>query len=124
MTGFPEALITSFGYRYGPPTGGEGARSVIDLRTHFKRNPHSVKELRDLTGLDPRVGLYLCEGPGFARAYQDLVNKVIRILEKNTKTGIWLGCHGGQHRSVYLAERLGKDLGIEVHHRDLGKLGK
>lgn len=105
--------IVSFGHRYGVPRDDHGM--VIDVRKHFSVNPWSEWSLRTLTGLDPHVGAYLVQHtPQFSEKYQILKDQV-----RQFPGPCYLGCTGGQHRSVYLAQRLSDELQIPVTHRDL-----
>jgi len=119
-------FVTSFSYRNGLP---RDADLVFDVR--FLENPHYVAALRPLTGLDPAIGAYVEADPGFAPFFERLVALLLPLLPRYDREGksyltIAIGCTGGQHRSVYVAERLagwlrdqGKPVG-PVGHRDLG----
>lgn len=114
--------IGSFGYKFGAP---ETTDPRIDVRAAIA-NPHSVPRLRDLSGTDPRVVAWLLTTPGFHNKYLKLRVQAERAMDyamTETPGGqtLWVGCHGGKHRSVYIADRLGRDLGLPVEHRDLGK---
>ena len=118
--------VTSFSYRHGLP---RDADIVFDVR--FLRNPHYVPALKPLTGLDPEVGAYVAadeDFPGFFRKLCALVEPLLPRFEREGKSYLTLaiGCTGGRHRSVYLAERLAAWLGergraVSVHHRDLDR---
>jgi RNase adapter protein RapZ len=122
-------FVTSFSYRNGLP---RDADLVFDVR--FLENPHYVAALRPLTGLDPAIGAYLEADPGFAPFFERLVALLDPLLPRYDREGksyltIAIGCTGGQHRSVYVAERLagwlrdqGKPVG-PVGHRDLAHRG-
>src|SRR5207302_1798611 len=96
----------------------------------FLENPHYVPALRPLSGLDPAVGTYIAADPGFAPFLDRLTALLVPLLPRYDREGksyltIAIGCTGGQHRSVYAAERLaawlraqGKPVGA-VGHRDL-----
>lgn len=117
-------LITSFSYRYGLP---READLVFDVR--FLANPHYDPALKDLTGLDAQVGDYIASDEDFATFLNGLKAMFSVLLPRYEKEGksyltIAVGCTGGRHRSVYVAERLGKMLesdGRRVHltHRDI-----
>jgi UPF0042 nucleotide-binding protein len=117
-------LITSFSYRYGLP---READLVFDAR--FLANPHYDPALRDMTGLDKPVGEFIARDGDFATFLDGLSAMLSVLLPRYEKEGksyltIAVGCTGGRHRSVYVAERLGKMLesdGRRVHltHRDI-----
>jgi len=116
-----DGKIVSFGWRWGaiPP----GADAIIDVRERFPRNPWRLKKLRDLTGKDAPVIEDILEASYFSYAYEQLLADVSRLFEKDTDRTVLIGCTGGRHRSVYLADRLGRDLRIPVEHRDLNRHG-
>ena len=105
-------LIISFGFRFGKPR--EPGALVIDVREcGFGRNPYHDPALRGLRGDDPRVALDVEQTPGFDVTYAALKARVAAY-----PGDVYLGCTGGHHRSVYLADRLGRELGVPVAHRD------
>lgn len=99
-------FVTSFSYGRGLP---RAADLVVDAR--FLRNPHYVEGLRPLTGVDPGVGAYVRDDPAFEPFFLGLTQWLGPLLPlyegqgKNYLT-IAVGCTGGRHRSVYVAERL------------------
>jgi UPF0042 nucleotide-binding protein len=122
----PRMVITvvSFGYRHGLP---QGADVVMDVR--FLPNPHFVPGLRDQDGLDPEVARWVVEGPGEGRAFLDrfgaLLDDIVPRYAEEGKAFLTLaiGCTGGRHRSVALAEALGERLRAQgwdpmIVHRD------
>ncbi|WP_019926975.1 RNase adapter RapZ [Nocardia sp. BMG111209] len=132
--GTPTALqltIQSFGFKYGVPLDAD---MVFDVR--FLPNPHWVPELRELTGQDAVVSEYVLSRPGAddylrtCRHLIDLTTDGYRQEGKRYMT-VAVGCTGGKHRSVALAEALGELLGaagdaapadvVRVVHRDLGR---
>jgi len=104
--------ITSFGFRYGKPV--EKGAMIIDVRTHFKRNPYHDPTLRHLRGTDAAVATDILQTPNFAESYYRLFRMVATF-----NGPVYLGCTGGHHRSVYLAERIGRELNVPVSHRDI-----
>lgn len=116
--------IQSFSYKRGAP---READMVIDCR--FLRNPHWDDALRPRDGRDPAVDAHVAEDPLFAPFFEKLSELVVMLLpaykdEGKAYFGIGLGCTGGRHRSVALAERLARRLGSEgwrvnVRHREL-----
>jgi UPF0042 nucleotide-binding protein len=114
----------SFGYRHGVP---EEADLVFDVR--FLPNPHFVPEFRPLTGKDPRVAKYIRSFPQtkeFIRRISDLLIYLLPhyIHEGKSYLTIGFGCTGGQHRSVMIAEEVGKRLRqagyrMKIGHRDI-----
>lgn len=117
-------FLTSFGFRHGVP---RDADLVFDVR--FLKNPHYVESMRDLTGLDADVAGYIAEDPAlepFIQRLEDFLAPLLPLYEAEGKSylTIAVGCTGGQHRSVYVAERLKAylaDIGLEpdVRHRDI-----
>jgi RNase adapter protein RapZ len=121
-----QTSIVSFGYKHGLPLDVD---LVFDCR--FLPNPHWVDGLRPLTGLDDPVQQYVASQPEtgeFLKRLDDLLELLLPAFVKEGKSylSIGVGCTGGRHRSVYLAEKLGAILrkrGFQpmVQHRDLGK---
>lgn len=118
--------VVSFGYKYGLPVDAD---LVVDCR--FLPNPHWIPELKDLTGLDAPVRDYVLDQAG-AKEFIDSYSEVLRLLadgyEREGKHYVTLavGCTGGKHRSVTMAEQLGARLreegwDVQVSHRDLGR---
>jgi UPF0042 nucleotide-binding protein len=116
----------SFGYRHGVP---EEADLVFDVR--FLPNPHFVPEFRPLTGRHPRVAKYIRSFPQtkeFIHRISDLLVYLLPhyIHEGKSYLTISFGCTGGQHRSVLIAEEVGKRLHkagyrMKIAHRDMPK---
>ena len=116
--------VSSFSYRQGVP---READLVFDVR--FLRNPHYVPQLRPHTGLDEDVGNYILSDLGFNEFYTALTGLLNILLPRYEQEGksyltIAVGCTGGRHRSVFVAERLARWLrenGSEVGvvHRDI-----
>ncbi len=113
----------SFGFRRGVP---EDSDLVFDVR--FLPNPHFVPEFRPLTGRDPRVAKYIRSFPQ-TREFISRISKLLIYLlphyvhEGKSYLTISFGCTGGQHRSVMMAEEVGKHLRkagyrVKVVHRD------
>jgi UPF0042 nucleotide-binding protein len=120
------ATVVSFGYKYGLPVDAD---LVVDCR--FLPNPHWVPDLRPRTGQDPLVRDYVLSQPG-AKEFLDRYSEVLAILmpgyraEGKRYLSLAVGCTGGKHRSVAMAEQLAQrltDLGVDVQvsHRDLGR---
>lgn len=117
------ATVMSFSFRKGLP---READLVFDVR--FLRNPHYVPELRPLSGMDRDVARYIEEDP----ALDDVMGRLDELLldlvpryaaEGKTYLTIAIGCTGGQHRSVFVAERLadvleGAGHAVTRRHRD------
>ena len=121
-----EVNLVSFGYKYGLPLDAD---IVFDLR--FLPNPFWVDELRDLRGDDPRVKEYVL-GQEESRSFLEMVQSLFLFMkDKFIREGrryvtIAMGCTGGRHRSVVLAEELalrlrGDDLEVSVRHRDVDR---
>ncbi len=116
--------VTSFGYKYGVPAEAD---LVFDAR--FLPNPNFVPSLKPLTGGDPRVVRYMRRQPEtarFLRRLDDFLGYVIPRYEKEGKSylTIGVGCTGGRHRSVMIANAVaaglaGKGYHVRVRHRDV-----
>lgn len=123
-TGSMSILVQSFGYKRGVPADAD---LVFDVR--MLPNPHWVKELRLKTGLDHEVREFLEDQPMTSELYDDIRGYLDRWLPRyrdgnRSYMNIALGCTGGQHRSVYLANRLYQHYrqqypAIHVRHREL-----
>lgn len=120
------ATVMSFGFKYGVPIDAD---IIADAR--FLPNPYWVPELRDQTGLDADVNDFVVDMPEakeFLRRYASLIDLVAEgyLREGKRYVTVAVGCTGGKHRSVAVAENLGARLviaGVEnyVVHRDLGR---
>jgi len=118
--------IVSFGYKYGLPVDAD---LVADCR--FLPNPHWIAELAPMTGKDEPAREYILSRPGaqdFLRHYAELLRVVLPGYEREGKRFVTLavGCTGGKHRSVAMADELAAriaDAGadVQVVHRDLGR---
>ena len=116
--------LVSFGFKYGIPGDCD---FVMDART--LPNPYWVGELRDLTGLDRPVMDYLDAETSVERMLGDLEAFILARIEDHKRASrryltVGIGCTGGQHRSVYLVERLrlrlaGKVTGLTHRHSSL-----
>jgi UPF0042 nucleotide-binding protein len=116
----------SFGFKHGVP---DDADLLFDVR--FLPNPHFVPEFRPLTGRDPKVAKYIRSFPQ-TREFIDRISELLVYLlphyvhEGKSYLTISFGCTGGQHRSVMIAEDVGKRLRkagyrVKVEHRDSPK---
>jgi len=116
--------IRSFGFKHGTP---RDADLLFDVR--FLPNPHWVPELKPLRGTDPDVADYVLSNPDAAE-FVDRIDQLIDFLlpryeaEGKSYVSIGIGCTGGHHRSVAIAEELGRRLekrGVRaaVRHRDV-----
>jgi RNase adapter protein RapZ len=120
------ATVMSFGFKYGLPVDAD---LVLDVR--FLPNPHWIPELRPRTGLDPEVSAYVLAQTG-AKELLESYGETLRIItagyrrEGKRYVTLAVGCTGGKHRSVAMAEqfaaRLNSD-GVDttVVHRDVGR---
>jgi len=117
-------LLMSFGFKHGVPRDVD---FVFDVRC--LPNPYWQTELRPLTGRDRPVAEFLETSPGVEQMFNDLsgfFDRWIPAFEADARSylTIAVGCTGGQHRSVYMAERLGKhlagrDVSTLLRHREL-----
>jgi UPF0042 nucleotide-binding protein len=127
-TGGLRVFVTSFAYRHGIP---RDADLIFDVR--FLDNPHYFPELRQLTGHHPEVAAHIERDPDLAPFLAGLWRLLEPLLPRYEQEGktyltIAIGCTGGRHRSVYVAERLAAQLGaagrrVELAHRDLVRSG-
>ena len=118
--------VVSFGYKYGLPLDVD---LVFDCR--FLPNPFWIEELRPVTGLDAPVREYVLSQPetkDFLEKVDGLLTGILPSFEREGKSylTIALGCTGGRHRSVVLAEALGERFGehghpVSVFHRDVDR---
>ncbi len=120
--------VQSFSYKRGLP---RGADFVFDCR--FLRNPHWVPDLRALDGTDAPVQAYVSGDPRFETFFEHVRGLCLFVLPAAQAEGksyltLALGCTGGRHRSVTLAERLSRTLAqagwqVSVRHRELDRAG-
>ncbi len=119
--------VTSFGFKYGIPLDAD---LVFDVR--FLPNPYYFAEMRELTGNDSAVSEYVMQFPQAVK-FLDMLTEMLRFLipnyisEGKTQLVIAVGCTGGRHRSVTIANALYRRLehesgfGIRIEHRDIDK---
>ncbi|HZU89636.1 MAG TPA: RNase adapter RapZ [Stellaceae bacterium] len=121
-------FVTSFACRHGVPREAD-----LVFAVRFLDNPHYGAALRPLCGLDPPVAAHIARDaefkPFFARLWR-LLRPLLPRYEREGKAypTIAIGCTGGRHRSVFVAERLAaqlrsEGLPVEVAHRDLSASG-
>lgn len=120
----PTLSVMSFGFSRGLP---RSADLVFDMR--FLRNPHWVSELRAGTGLDGPVVEYICGDPAYADAVDRIEDLLVTLLPRYAAGGkpyltVAIGCTGGRHRSVHVADRIAERLrragfSPRIFHRDL-----
>ena len=122
--------IMSFGFKYGIPVEAD-----LMFDTRFLPNPHFVPELRPKTGLDPDVADYVLERVESRELLGELEHLLIPLLPRYAKEGkvvltVAIGCTGGRHRSVAIAESLAKRVReggapgeVHVTHRDIERGG-
>lgn len=116
----------SFGFKYGMPTEAD---LVFDVRC--LPNPYYVEELRNLNGLDEPVGAYVMkweQTQGFIKRLLDLIDYMMPLYcsEGKSQLVIAVGCTGGHHRSVAIAQLLydhliAQGMHASVNHRDIQK---
>jgi UPF0042 nucleotide-binding protein len=118
--------VLSFGYKFGVPIDAD---FVLDAR--FLPNPYFVEPLKALPGTDPQVAAYVTEGTEAAWFLDTIVGMLARLVPQYLRDGrtyltVAIGCTGGRHRSVALAEALARRLPVqpvEVRHRDIDRGG-
>lgn len=118
--------VEAFGFKYGLPLDAD---LVFDVR--FLKNPHYIDELRPFDGRDKKIDSYVMSDPASGPYLDKLFGLIEFSLPRYIEEGkayltIAIGCTGGQHRSVAIAERLaefirGRGYSVLVHHRDLAK---
>lgn len=118
--------VMSFGFKYGLPLDAD---NVVDVR--FLPNPYWVTELRHLTGKDEPVSTFVLEKVGggpFVQRYSELILSILDGYTKELKPFVTfaIGCTGGKHRSVAVAEAISEALresgrNVRTIHRDLGR---
>lgn len=122
--------ILSFGFKHGIPIDAD---LMFDVR--YLPNPHFVPELRSRTGLDPEVAAYVLDRPEGQELLTELERLLTPLLPRYAREGkvvltVAIGCTGGKHRSVAIAEALGKRIAeggapgdVIVSHRDIERGG-
>lgn len=119
--------VVSFGFKYGIPTDSD---LVFDVR--FLPNPYYIEELKPLNGNDELVQKYVMKFPQSVEFLEKLVDMISYLIPYYIEEGknqlvISIGCTGGKHRSVTLANKLfqqlqeRKDFGVRIEHRDIAK---
>ncbi len=119
--------VQSFGFKYGIPADSD---LVVDVR--FLPNPFYVESIRGLTGKDQPIIDFVMSCPGsgqFISRYTDLLKFLIPnyIAEGKNQLVVSIGCTGGRHRSVVLADEIERrlredtDCGVRVEHRDIDR---
>jgi UPF0042 nucleotide-binding protein len=118
--------ITSFGFKHGLPLDAD---LVFDVR--FLINPHYVDSLRSFDGRNAEVEQYVMSDPDsglFLEKLYDLMSWTLPryVSEGKSYLTVAIGCTGGRHRSVLVAEKLAEDLRgrgyrVLVQHRDVGR---
>ena len=121
-----QATILSFGFKYGIPVDAD---FVFDVR--FLANPFWEEDLKKLTGLDKEVQDFVLKQDGaenFSKTINELINVTTPgyVREGKKYVTVAIGCTGGKHRSVTIAEKVAQELKsngakVSVVHRDLGK---
>lgn len=116
--------VMSFGYARGLP---RDADMVFDMR--FLANPHWQEHLRPLTGKDRTVADYVAADPAFADAFKRISELTLSLIPSYKREGkayltIAIGCTGGRHRSVFVAERMAEAIRaagyrLNIVHRDM-----
>lgn len=122
-----QVTVLSFGFKYGVPSDTD---FIADMR--FLPNPFWIPELRPFTGQDRAVSDFVLEQEGAQEFFDNFVAALAPVLagyqrENKRHATIAIGCTGGKHRSVAMAEKLAQALrelpgvGVSVRHRDLGR---
>jgi UPF0042 nucleotide-binding protein len=116
--------VVAFGFKYGIPLEAD---LLFDVR--FLANPHFVDELKEHTGREPKVREYVLADTRAEPLLARLVDLLLYVIPAYEQEGrsyltIGIGCTGGKHRSVVIADRVAEALGaqghtVEVRHRDI-----
>ncbi len=119
--------VMSFGFKHGIPVAVD---MMFDVR--FLPNPHFIPELKPLTGQDALVAAFLCEQREVLETIERFCSLLDFLMPRYRREGrsyltIGVGCTGGKHRSVYVADRLSQYLSQQgyrarANHRDIAKL--
>jgi RNase adapter protein RapZ len=120
--------FTSFGHKHGPPRDAD-----VSLDVRFLPNPHYEAALRPLTGFDKRIVDYVARDGRLDQFYAHVVPLLEFLLPQYVTEGkahlmVAIGCTGGRHRSVAIAEHLAavfrdrEEIIVEVNHRDVDRL--
>ncbi|UQS83326.1 RNase adapter RapZ [Bombilactobacillus thymidiniphilus] len=119
-------VVMSFGFKYGVPIDAD---DMMDVR--FLPNPFYIPKLKSKTGLQQAVADYVFDQPMTKDFYQQYLQLLTTIIpgyyqEGKASLTIAIGCTGGQHRSVAIAQKLGTDLQqlpypVEIIHRDIDR---
>jgi RNase adaptor protein for sRNA GlmZ degradation len=128
-----QILIRSFAYKHGLPPGmsQHGGGYIFDCRCI--QNPGREEQFKPLTGRHPEVQKYLQDLPAADRFFSHVEGLVEESVDEYLRRGferleVSFGCTGGQHRSVFFAERLAKrlrersDVQVTLQHRELDKM--
>ncbi len=121
-----QVSVESFGFKHGLPLDAD---VVMDVR--FLPNPHWQPELRPLTGHDPKVRDHVLEtaaGSDFCDRFDDLLGSLLPQYQAEGRSylTVAIGCTGGRHRSVAIAEELAarlrsRGVAVRATHRDVGR---
>ena len=103
-------LVMSFGYAFGKPSPNE-FDAVYDARRF--RNPYGNPKLRNKDGRDQSVRLAVLSDP-------DVMEFILKVIKLNSNS-VAIGCMGGKHRSVAIAEVIARRTGAQLRHRDLSR---
>jgi len=125
-TAGPTVIVRSFGYKYGVPSDAD---LVFDVR--LLANPHYVPSLKDLDGRSEEVADFVRQDPNTAQFLSKLFDLLsfclpLYVAEGKAYLTIAVGCTGGKHRSVVVADELvrflqGQGYRVQVQHRDISK---
>lgn len=119
----PLLRITSFGFKYDEANDFD---LIVDCRD--LPNPYWVEELRGYNGKDACIVSWLEKHPEIKEAFQKMARQIEEALQGKETLSVGVGCTGGQHRSVYFAERLAQYFSskckVELTHRELWRFTK
>jgi UPF0042 nucleotide-binding protein len=121
-----QILIVSFGYKYGIPLDSD-----LIFDTRFLPNPFYIEELREKTGRSDKIKDYVLKAPETKKFLKELYHFIDYLIPHFVEEGksyltVSIGCTGGKHRAVVVAEKLKEHLkktdhSLRIHHRDIHK---
>lgn len=107
-------MIISYGTKYGPAPKATKVYSALGVP-----NPYHIQKLKVLRGSHPEVRAWVMQKMTARKLVEQMEADYVRFLGSGDPVILAIGCHGGRHRSVVIAEVVAERLGVMVTHRDL-----